>query len=281
MRIRSRLGSVQRAGLVPHRCRARRSDRRRGRGRRRRSSVVSDGDSCISAAAAAARSAVPRACPAKQGQRRSQKSPIASRARSSSSSVSGGRSIGSISRISSTVSSAIPSNSAAGSRREPRDDLRVEVRAAPRADHVDGRVDARRCAPAPRRPRRRGRSAPPATSCCPARPPGTPLPSHRGVRTARCRRARRRVRPSRSASTPAAEQWFAICSTTPRPPVAMNAGRLDGRLSADVPGPARRSMNIMRREAGQVDARRCRPGSRCRHRRARPPRCRRRDSRRR
>jgi len=62
-----------------------------------------------------ASSAVAPACPAKYGQRRSQKSPIASSARSSSSSVSAGRSIGSASRTSSATSSSIASNSACGS----------------------------------------------------------------------------------------------------------------------------------------------------------------------
>ena len=52
-------------------------------------------------------------------------------------------------------------------------------------------------------------------------------------------------RPSRSASTPAAEQWFAICSTTPRPPVAMSVAACRARLNAEVPEPARRSMKTM------------------------------------
>ena len=108
------------------------------------------------------------------------------------------------------------------------DDLRVEVRAAPRADHLDGVVDAadavehlarlgdvrdpRRQRRARRRPGRRAR---------PCRPTART--------TARCRRARRRRSPSRSASSPAAEQWLAICSTTPRPPVGHELRGLRGR----------------------------------------------------
>ena len=51
--------------------------------------------------------------------------------------------------------------------------------------------------------------------------------------------------PRRVASAPAAEQWSAICWTTWRPPLAMNTAAWRARLKADVPWPARRSMNTM------------------------------------
>jgi hypothetical protein len=51
--------------------------------------------------------------------------------------------------------------------------------------------------------------------------------------------------PNRSASSPAAEQWLAICSTMPRPPVAMITMAWRAGLSADVPKPALRSMNTI------------------------------------
>ena len=133
---------------------------------------------CSSAAAASTSSAVPRLWPAKYGQRMSQKSPIASRPRSSSSSVSGGRSIGSASRTSSKVSSSIPSNSASGS------------------VHTAATISGSKCVPLRDRTISTASSTPPmrwntshasatceiraeSASASPARSPGTPFPSHR------------------------------------------------------------------------------------------------------
>ena len=95
-------------------------------------------------------------------------------------------------------------------------------------------------------------------SCAPDKVSGTPRPSQRAYA---CSTPVRTSVPSprRSANAPAAAQCPAICSTTARPPLAMNAAVCSARLNAGgaVPDPSQHEHH--RRESGQILLNRMRP----------------------